>query len=208
MSEEFEDFGVEEEGGRSRFGLIAGLLIATLIGIVICVAAVLFVRNNNTGDTIAENSLTATAITMQNATTEARNALVTQTVIAMTEEASRPTATPTDTPVPPTETPEPTSTSGPTETPVVQEAGDGTGDGEDGTGDGEDGTPNAQGTSIFDDASGATATAIAGGGSSDGSGLGGGGDTLPDTGLGLAEALAVALGLLAVLFVARRLRFS
>src|SRR5690606_19200017 len=136
-------------------------------------------------------NITRTAVAVANATTLAENARVTETLLAMTEEASRPPATSTPT-MTPTETPVPTDA--PTESPVVIDLEPTA-----------TGTAILEGTSIFGDGGLAgTATPLPGG---VGPGTGGGGTgTLPDTGFSLAGAVALAVGLLLVFVVARRLR--
>ncbi|MFW5940235.1 MAG: hypothetical protein ACOC9C_00620 [Chloroflexota bacterium] len=171
-----------EAGQASPFAILLAALLGILVLAIICTGGVLFFRN---GDQV-EVSGTSTAIAEANATTLAQNAMVTQTIAALETEAARPTNTPTNTPVPPTETPTATNTPEPSPTAVV-EAPEATP------------TPNLFGTSIFDN----TPTPIAGA-ADDGTGTGG--DTLPDTGIGLGPALAAALGLLFLLVVARRLR--
>jgi hypothetical protein len=183
---EYEEFPVEEERASSPFLPLAGLLIAIFVLAVVCSGIVLAVRGSN-GNQAASG--TATAIAGVNATTLAQTAQVTATLLAMTEEASRPTATATNTPVPPTNTP--TQVPAVTSTSVVQEID-------------TTETPIAEGTSIFGGGDlASTATAIPGGGT-DGSG----GGSLPQTGFGPAEAVLLALGLLVVLVIARRLRAS
>lgn len=188
---EFDEFTVEEEQASSPFLPLAGLLIAILVLAVICAGIVYFVRGPGLGGDGEQDqafNATSTAVAIANATTLAQNEGVTATLLAQTEEASRPTAT--DTPEPPTPTEEPTTppTAGPSDTPVVIDVE-------------ETDEPVSEGTSIFEgNGLAGTATPIPGAG---GNGTDG---TLPDTGFGIAEAVAIAVGLLLVFIVARRLR--
>jgi hypothetical protein len=198
MSEEFI-IEEEESTGRSPFALLAAALVGLLVLAVLCIAGASLLQQN--GDGV---SATSTVIAQINQTTEAQNAFVTQTLIAMaateTQEALA-TDTPTPTPTVPTSTPSPTWTPKPTETPVVQPPGDTP-------------TPNLAGTSIFGGTStfNATPTVIGGSGGTGGTGgTGGAGGTggtgtLPQTGVGLWGAIGAAVILVAVLIIARRLR--
>jgi hypothetical protein len=148
-----------------------------------CVLVIALVQRGQTQDEIAE-------IENANATTEAENAFVTQTVQALQTEAARPTETPT---VRPTSTSTATAVP-PTNTPVVsQPETEATKD------------PNLEEPSP-------TATTVLGGGGAigpttvPGTGNTGGGETLPETGLAPWTIIIGALGLLAILIVARRLR--
>jgi|GEM_PF-1940718 hypothetical protein len=201
--ENFEDdFAVEgeEQQASSPFLPLAGLLIAILVLTVICAAIVWFVQGpgqGGNGDQDQAFNATSTAVAIANATTLAQNAGVTATLLAMTEEASRPTATDTPEPEPPTEEATTPPTAEATETPVVDD-GDDNGDGTE--------EPVVEGTTIFEDGDGdGTATPIPG---TDGGTDTGSDGTLPDTGFGIAQAIAVGLGLLLVFIVARRLRTS
>lgn len=170
-----------EAGQASPFAILLAALLGIFVLALLCTGAVLFLRDG--GDQAGLNA-TSTAIAEANATTLAQNARVTQTIAAMETEAARPTNTSTPTSEP-TETSTPTETPAPTETEVVAEVD-------------ETPTPNLFGTSIF--AGEDTPTPIAGGST--------GGGTLPDTGIGLGAALAIAVGLLFLVFVARRLRMG
>ena len=201
MSEEFsDDFIIEEEeqGANRTFLIIAGSLVGLFILIIACVAIYAFLQRDNREGEIAE-------IENANATTAAQNALVTQTIIAMEMTANAPTSTFTPSPTPlPTDTP--TATPEPTDTAVVQTPETA----EPGEGDGTlTATPNLAGTQIFggDGGTFATSTPISGtGAGGTGTGSGTGSDTLPQTGVTTAGAVAIGLGLIAVLFIARRLR--
>jgi hypothetical protein len=200
-----EEFIVEEEEAPSRspFLLAAAGLIGLLLLAVMCIVGFSLMRRNQVNQQIA-------AIEAANMTTEAQNALVTQTVRAMeTIAAQPPTATPTHTAtaVPPTATATATVAK-PSDTPVVRPP--------DETATAE---VNLAGTSIFATALfNATPTAIAGtGGSAVGSGgaTGGGGTgsaggsgsgTLPQTGAGIWGVVGLAVALVAILLIARRLR--
>jgi LPXTG-motif cell wall-anchored protein len=203
MSEEFsDDFIIEEEeqGANRTFLIIAGSLVGLFILIIACVALFAFLNRGDNSEEIA-------AIETQNAETAATNAAVTRTVVAMELTANAPTAT-----LPPTSTPEPTdtptATPEPTDTPVVQtpEAEETEG------GVSEDGgtttvTPNVAGTQIFggDGGTFGTATPITGTGAG-GTGTGTGTETLPQTGVTTAGLVGIGLLLVAVVFIARRLR--
>ncbi len=192
---EFDDFAddfaveTEQEQASSPFLPLAGLLIAILVLTVICAGIVWLVRGpglgGNGGQDEAFNA-TSTAVAIANATTLAQNAGVTATILALTEEASRPTATDTPEPATPTEEPTTPPTAGATDTPVVGDVD-------------ETDEPVVEGTSIFGNGGlDGSATPIPGTNGSDG--------TLPDTGFGIAPAIAVGLGLLLAFIVARRLR--
>jgi hypothetical protein len=117
---------------------------------------------------------------------EAGNALVTQTVQALQTEAARPTDTPTTEPtVTATATPVP-----PTDTPVVQQ-------------------PEAAETKEPESSPTATSAQVGGGSIAPTTvpgNAGGGSETLPQTGLSAWALVVGAIGLMAVLLVARRLR--
>jgi LPXTG-motif cell wall-anchored protein len=182
MSEDFsEDFVLEEEeeGANRSFLILAGALIGVFILIVGCVLVFLLLQRGERQDAIAK-------IESENATTEAGNALVTQTVQALQTEAARPTDTPTIEPTATaTATPVP-----PTDTPVVQQ-------------------PTAVVTEELEPSPTAT-SALAGGGSIAPTTVpgnsGGGSETLPQTGFSAWALVVGAIGLMAVLLVARRLR--
>lgn len=169
-----------ESGQASQFAILLAALLGILVLAVLCTGAVLFVRSGDQADV----SGTSTAIAVANATTIAQNEQVTQTIAAIETEQARPTNTPTNTPVPPTDTPAPTDTPQPSPTPVVEEVE-------------ATPTPSLFGTSVF----GNTPTPVSGAGDN-----GTGGGTLPDTGINLGTAVGLALGLLLLLFAARRLR--
>jgi len=198
MSEEFsDDFVVEEEESANRSFLIAA---GSLIGVFIILAACLLVyvlmqRGQEQSDAIAQ-------IESQNATTEAQNALVTQTVEAQetqsalavlesenaTAEAERLMTALTAEAV---QTQEALPTATPPPTQVVQQ-------------------PEAAATDT------PMPTLASGGNAGNGSGTGtgglatpitpGAGETLPQTGISIWGFAIAGLGLLAVLVLARRLR--
>jgi cytoskeletal protein RodZ len=184
MSEDFsEDFVVEEEeeGANRSFLILAGALIGVFILIVGCVLVYLLLQRGDRQDAIAK-------IESENATTEAGNLLVTQTVQALQTEAARPPDTPTT---------EPTVTATatpvlPTNTPVVQQ-----------TEAAETEEPATSPTATSSQVGGGSIAPTTVPGNS-----GGGGDTLPQTGLSAWTLVIGAIGLLALLLVARRLRTS
>jgi hypothetical protein len=197
MAEEFsDDEFIEEEGGSSNRAVavaaaaLAGLFILILLGTL----AVSYLRRG-------EQRAQTAQIESANATTEAYNLLVTQTVAAMETEAARPTDTPTPTPteIPPTATA--TFTPQPTNTPVVQAATEEPEDPDELAAQDETPTPVLAGTSIFAPGQvGATPTPL---------GLAGPGtavDTLPQTGLETWGLIVAALAFVALVFAARRLR--
>lgn len=194
MSEEFsDDFVIEEEDTANRSFLIAaGSLIGVFILLAACLLAYVLLQRGQVQDEVA-------LIEAQNATTQAQNALVTQTVEALetqrasaeiesanaTAEADRLMATmtveaiqtleavPTDTPTPTEVVQQPTATGTNTPIPTLVLGGGGEGGG-----------------------TGALATPI----------TPGAGETLPQTGISIVGIAAVGLGLVALLIVARRLR--
>lgn len=196
MSEEFsDDFVIEEEDTANRSFLIAaGSLIGVFILLAACLLAYVLMQRGQVQDEVAQ-------IEAQNATTEAQNALVTQTVEALetqqalieieaenaTAEAEILMATltveametlealPTETPVPTEVIQQPTPTATNTAIPTLVLGGGGDGDG-----------------------TGALATPI----------TPGAGETLPQTGISVLGIAVAGLGLVAVLIVARRLRTS
>lgn len=216
MSDLNDEFIIEEDEGPSNrpFLVAAGSLLGLLVLSLICLGAVRTLGIGGGGTpaedpaVIAQNESIAATATSISATNEAiaqQNELVTQTIVALTETAAAPTETPTPSPtMTNTPTPEPSPT--PTETPVVAEGEEGEAgeEGEEGEAAGDGGlataTPNLAATEIFSGLN--TATPIGG----PGTGGGTGGGTLPETGLPLWGALVAALGLLLVLFGARRLR--
>lgn len=191
MSEEFsDDFVIEEEDTANRSFLIAaGSLIGVFILLAACLLVYVLMQRGEVQDEVAQ-------IEAQNATTQAQNALVTRTVEALetqqalaeieseraTAEAENLNATMTAEAIltlqaEPTETPTPTE--------VIQQP-----------------TSTATNTPV--------PTLVLGGGG-DGDALvtpitPGAGETLPQTGINIWGIAAVALGLVAVLLVARRLR--
>ncbi len=178
MSEEYSDeFVIEEEEPANRsFLILAGSLIGVFIILAACLLAYVLMQRNQQNEAVAQ-------IEAQNATTEAQNAMVTQTVAALQTQAAMPTDTPTPRPTePPTNTPVPS----PTATQVVQqpEAAPPTN------------TPLPSPTQELVPGGGGTITPVAPGG----------GETLPQTGVSVWGIAAAGLGLIAVLFVARRLR--
>lgn len=221
MSDNFDEFDDEfilddEAGGGSRtFRLTAGALVGVLLISLLCYGAFSFLGGGEEeGTAVAVDTSTAATATSISATNEAvatYNSFVTQTIESMEMTANAPTATFTPTPLPPTSTPAPTATPVPTETPVLESSPTAEGDtGGDQTAGG-DATPNAAATSIFAGLN--TATPSSGGsggtGGTSGGGTGGGGTTptaLPQTGISMWEGLLAAVGLLALVFVARRLR--
>jgi LPXTG-motif cell wall-anchored protein len=207
-----EEFIVEEEESRSSlpFLLTATGLVGLLLLIVLGTVGYSILRRGQRTDQVA-------AIEAANATTLAQNVQVTQTIAAMeTQAALPPTATNTIAPtaVPPTATPPPTVTAPKaTETPVVRPPEESQ----------TTATVNAAATSLFATALfNATPTAIAGaGGGATGGATGGGsgstagtggqtgggsGGALPQTGGSVWGVAGIALALIALLFVARRLR--
>jgi hypothetical protein len=210
MSDLNDEFIIEEDEGPSNrpFLVAAGSLLGLLVLSLICLGAVRTLNLGGNGTpqedpaVIAQQNAieaTATSISATNEAIAQQNELVTQTIIALTATAAAPTETPTPSPTAtntPTTEPSPT----PTETPVVSDEGDGE------EGDSEaDGlataTPNLAATEIF---SGLNTATPVGSGPISGGGTGGG--TLPETGVPLWGGLVAALGLLLVLFGARRLR--
>jgi cobalamin biosynthesis Mg chelatase CobN len=201
MSEEFsEEFVVEEEAtSASRpFLIAAGSLIALFIVLMACVLGAVLVRQNAS----SERAQQIADIENANATTMAQNALVTQTVAAQLTIQAQPTNTPrppatatnlpspTPSPTsPPTNTPTPEPEE-PTETPPAAQAT-------------SDAGPGAAGST--------TATATAGGAGTGATGSpttvsGEASSTLPETGASPLSFVAIALALVAVLIVSRRLR--
>jgi cobalamin biosynthesis Mg chelatase CobN len=197
MSEEFsEEFVVEEEAtSASRpFLIAAGSLIALFIVLMACVLGAVLVRQNAS----SERAQQIADIENANATTMAQNALVTQTVAAQLTIQAQPTNTPrppataTNLPSPtspPTNTPTPEPEE-PTETPPAAQAT-------------SDAGPGAAGST--------TATATAGGAGTGATGSpttvsGEASSTLPETGASPLSFVAIALALVAVLIVSRRLR--
>jgi LPXTG-motif cell wall-anchored protein len=200
-----EEYIVQEEEGASRSPfLLAVLGLVGLLGLaLLCTVGFALLRRNQTAQEIA-------AIEAANATIQAQNLQVTQTIVAMeTIAAQSPTPSPTNTAtrVPPTATATATLPK-PSDTPVVRPP---------------DGTAtaaaevNATGTSLFATAIfNATPTAIAGSGGGAGSGGATGGGTggagagtgqLPQTGATSVWGVAgLALALIAIVVVARRLR--
>lgn len=170
-----DDFIVEEESSNRTFLYAAGGLAAVmLIGIIAIVIIALTGSNGQNGEIAAINQTIAF-----------QNALVTQTVSAMTLEAAQPK--PTNTPLPPTYTPTaiPTFTPvPPTNTPTavaqtpIPETPEGGGE----AAPVETGTPEP------------TAT------------LGPGGGQLPPGGLGMWGAVTAGALLVGVIIVVRRLR--
>jgi hypothetical protein len=168
-----DDFIVEEESSNRTFLYVAGGLAAVmLIGIIAIVVLALTGANG-------ENS----EVAVMNQTIEYQNSLVTQTVAAMTLEASRPT----NTPLPPTYTPTaiPTFTPAPptnTPTAVAQTPVPETPEGGGEAAPVETATPEPTPT------------------------LGPGGGQLPPGGLGMWGAVTAAALLVGVIVIVRRLR--
>lgn len=200
MSEEFsEDFVIEEEETSSRsFLIIAGSLIGVFILIAACTLGYILLQRGQTQDEIA-------GIESANMTTEAQNALVTQTVQAMETEAARPTEEPTALP---TEA----APAGSTEiaesvgTPEVEQP---TTESPDATLPEADQTATAEAeaasTSVVGtDGSQATETPLPGGGTAPETAP----ETLPETGLSIWGILGIGAVLIALLLFARRLRTS
>jgi len=184
--EEYIIQGDTQSTNNRPFYTAVGVLLLIFIVAAGCAAFSLLSRGST--DQVAQ--ATVAAIETQNAIVAVTNEAVTQTIAAMETEAARPTETPSP---PPTFTPTPqaTATTRPTNTPVVAEA----------TVEGGDmGTPNLSGTSVFDNSTdGSTPTPIP---------VTGGGDngSLPNTGFDVWSAMLIGLALVAVLFMARRLR--
>jgi hypothetical protein len=190
-----EDYIEQDDsaGAASRrpFLTAVGVLLLIFLAAASCGALTLFNRGGSDAPGVATGA-TVSAIETQNAIVAVTNEAVTATIMAMETEAARPTETPT---LPPTATLPPTPSQTPvppTETPVVA---DGSGDG----GDGDVAPPNISGTSVFGDAAEGTPTPIPVlTGNDKGS--------LPDTGFDVWSAMLIGLALVAVLFMARRLR--
>jgi cytoskeletal protein RodZ len=197
MVEEFVDdeFIEEEEGSSSRaVALAAAGLIGLFVLILLGTLVLSYVRRGEQRGQVAQ-------IEAANATTEAYNLLVTQTVAAMETEAARPTETPTPTPteIPPTATP--TFTPQPTDTPVVQAPAEDEESADQLAAAEHTPTPVLAGTAIFAAGQvGATPTPL---------GLAAPAQTpstLPQTGLQTTGAILAALAFLTLAFAARRLR--
>lgn len=191
-----EDYIVQDDssaaGSSSNrpFLTAVGLLLLVFILAAGCGAFSLFSRGS--GDQQVVANATVSAIETRNAIVAVTNEAVTQTIMAMETEAARPTETPTlpptaTEPPPATETPEP-----PTPTPVVPE-GEVVGE------DGAEDAPPAEGTTTFDPTDDSTPTPIP---VLTGNDKG----ALPDTGIDTWGAMLLGLALVAVLFMARRLR--
>lgn len=200
MSEEFsEDFVIEEEESSSRsFLIIAGSLIGIFILIAACTLGYILLQRGQTQSEIA-------SIESANATTEAQNALVTQTVHAMETEAARPTEEPTDAPTEAaTEeaTPPPDAVgTAEVEQPATEEPGSALPELE------QTATAQAEAasTSVVGSGEGQpTETPLPGGSTAPGTEP----ETLPETGLSLWGILAIGAVLIALLLFARRLRTS
>ncbi|MBK8987173.1 MAG: hypothetical protein IPM39_14020 [Chloroflexi bacterium] len=179
----------ESSGGSNRPFLTAvGILLFVFILAAGCSAYNLFTRDSTNEVALA----TVAAIETQNAIVAVTNEAVTQTIAAMETEEARPSETPSP---PPTFTPspQPTATTQPTNTPVVADSGTG-------EGSGDVGTPNVSGTSTFGDSTDASTPTPIPVVVGDGSG------SLPDTGFETWGVALVALALVAVLLMARRLR--
>jgi LPXTG-motif cell wall-anchored protein len=188
MTEEFileEDDSLDDRGSSNRRPFLIAVGGLALVGVlaVACIAIVLSFRGRS-----ATNADQIAAIETQNAVIAVTNEAVTLTIAALETEAARPTNTPeptaTNTPTPiPTETPTPTNT------PVVQQTE-------------EVEVADLSGTTVFGPGGlGASPTPIGP--------LGGGEEgTLPQTGIATWGATVAALLLVAILFVARRLRSS
>ena len=199
MSEDFsEDFVLEDEevseGSGRSFLITAGALIGVFIILAGCLLGYVVLQQN---DSSQANEATRVFITNTNATTAAENALVEQTRQALEEqeaiaeveaEATNQaiaTAEAEEAALPATSTPEPEETE-------VDAAA----------------TEAAREAAIADAAATATAEAAAAGGDGSSTGDGDGATTLPETGIEVWLIAAGALGLIAVLFVSRRLRTS
>lgn len=186
----------EEEGGGTTgnrtFNILAGVATAVLLLGLICIAAVLFLRPQDTTDEEA----VAMRLT-ENAIIAVTNEAVTRTLEAMATEDARPTDTPTNTPEPsPTNTPEPTET--PVLLPVDEE--------EDLDEEDELVTPDSLATAIAE-AEAADDDAVAGTpvpAVTPGTTV----DTLPDTGIDTWGAILLAFLLVGMFMAARRLRSS
>lgn len=177
-----DNFMPEESSNRTFLYAAGGLAALLLIGIIAIVTIALTGSND-------ENARIAAA----NLTTAYENSLVTQTVAAMTVEASQPE--PTNTPVPPTFTPTniPTFTPVPpthTPTTVAQVSTPETPEGE------TEAAPVATQTPEPAQSPEPTPT------------LGPGGGQLPPGGLGMAGAVTAAVVLIGVIVIVRRLRLA
>lgn len=203
----YEEFIVEEEAEASSnrpfaFAL-AGLLGILLLSLLALGAYQLFFSGNgDNGQAVAGGddgiAATATVISATNEAIETQNAFVTQTLVAMELTAQAPTFTPTP---PPTLTPTPIPTATATATAVVEpptaDAGDGVDDDatpvfdDDGDGNGEDGGDGSDETVGSADVNANSGNSA---------------ETLPETGITIWGGIAAALGLIFLMFAARRLR--
>ncbi|MCA9979483.1 MAG: hypothetical protein KDD89_01565, partial [Anaerolineales bacterium] len=124
MSDLNDEFIIEEDEGPSNrpFLVAAGSLITLLVLSLVCLGAVRTLGIGGGSDpaedpeVIAQQASiaeTATAISATNEAIAEQNALVTQTIIALTATAAAPTQTPTPSP-PPTKTPTATPSPSPT----------------------------------------------------------------------------------------------
>jgi hypothetical protein len=222
MSEDFsEDFVIEgeEEGSGRPFLITAGALIGVFIVIAACFLVYVVTQQRSDSGTSAE----ATRITIQNATTNAQNAIVEQTRVAvetrdvlaqLADEATAEAIATADAEV---------AVLPPTSTPVVQEAAvvdtQATAEAEQAAADAE-ATATAEAMAAEADA---TATADALAAASSGSGTGEAGQSgessgaeatgntttaLPQTGVEVWLIAVIAMGMIALVFISRRLRTS
>ena len=203
----------ESSSGRNPFAILAGVLVTILILASICTVYLYSQRGQTNGEEVA-------AVETRNAEISLTNEAVTQTIVAMNAEASRPpTETPTPTPAivdEPTETP----TVPPTDTPVVQsgEGEDSEGDGETDSGDegeGGEGEETETGDTVVDaEGTDDTATDTTDSDNSEGStpeaafDSTGTDSTLPQTGLDTWAAILLAVFFIGLFVAARRLRSS
>jgi hypothetical protein len=189
MSEEY--LIEEEEGGgfsgNRTFTLLAGTATAILLLGLICIAAILLIRQADDNGLAEEIAMRET----ENAIIAVTNTAVALTIEARETEAALPTETPTSTPEPsPTNTPEPTNT--PVVLPVDDEE------------DEIDVTPDALATAIAEAGEEDDVTPIPTATTAPSVTV----DTLPDTGINTLGIIVVAFMLLGLTVLARRLRSS
>ncbi|MDJ0756526.1 MAG: hypothetical protein QNJ45_23535 [Ardenticatenaceae bacterium] len=208
----FEEFIVEEEE-ETQSNRPFVFAAAGLVGIlVLCLGVLgvyqLFFDGADDGQAVAEGdagiAATATVISATNEAIETQNAYVTQTLVAMELTANAPTETPTPLPTA-TATPVPTAT--PTVTPVVQ-AEDDEGDevAEDVTRIFDEDDDEEDDDEVAADEDDDTADTV---GSADVSAnTGNATETLPETGISIWGGIAAALGLIFLMFIARRFRMN
>jgi hypothetical protein len=191
MSEEY--LIEEEEGGgftgNRTFTLLAGTATAILLLGLICIAAILLIRQGDDNGLAEEIAMRET----ENAVIAVTNTAVALTIEARETEAALPTETPTSTPEPsPTNTPEPTNT--PVVLPVDDEEEE----------DEIEATPDSLATAIAEAGEEDDVTPIPTATTAPGTTV----DTLPDTGFNALGIIVAAFMLLGLTVVARRLRSS